>query len=110
MGPVLVRSNTIAVYFATLSLLKSTIENAYISYLVFFFARKFNVEYESDFLNFDFDTPSKKSPVQNTSVVAVKNRSGNFLQRVILLHASFAVNGIGQKEIIGNEILIILII
>ena len=36
MGPVLVMSNTIAVNFATFNLLKSTIENAYMSYLVFF--------------------------------------------------------------------------
>ena len=36
MGPVLVMSNTIVVNFATFSLLKSTIENAYMSYLVFF--------------------------------------------------------------------------
>ena len=36
MGPVLVTSNTIAVNFATFNLLKSTIENAYMSYLVFF--------------------------------------------------------------------------
>ena len=44
MGPVLVMSNTIAVNFATFNLLKSTIENAYLV----FFARKFNVEYESE--------------------------------------------------------------
>ena len=36
MGPVLVMSNTIAVNFPTFNLLKSTIENAYMSYLVFF--------------------------------------------------------------------------
>ena len=48
MGPILVKSNTIAVNFATFNLLMSTIENAYKSYLVFFFARKFNVEYESE--------------------------------------------------------------
>ena len=53
MGPVLVMSNTIAVNFATFNLLKSTIENAYMSYLVFF-ARKFNVEYESEVRFFKF--------------------------------------------------------
>ena len=36
MGPVLVMSNTIAVNFATFSLLKSTIENAYMSYSIIF--------------------------------------------------------------------------
>ena len=36
MGPVLLMSNTIAVNFATFNLLKSTIENAYMSYLLFF--------------------------------------------------------------------------
>ena len=36
MGPVLVMSNTIGVNFATFNLLKSTIENAFMSYLVFF--------------------------------------------------------------------------
>ena len=36
MGPVFVMSNTIAVNFATFNLLKSTIENAHMPYLVFF--------------------------------------------------------------------------
>ena len=36
MSPVLVMSNIIAVNFATFNLFISTIENAYMSYLVFF--------------------------------------------------------------------------
>ena len=35
MGPVLVMSNTIAFNFATFNLLKSTIENAYMSFGIF---------------------------------------------------------------------------
>ena len=55
MGPVLVM-NTIAVNFATFNLLKSTIENAYRVYVIFgiFFARKFNLEYESEVSFFKF--------------------------------------------------------
>ena len=48
MGPVLLMSNTIAVNFATFNLLKSTIEKCMYVIIGIFFARKFNVEYESE--------------------------------------------------------------